>query len=325
MTSSNIDIVRALSETSYLEELPEALLREEAARQPWFMVWRFLLARRTHLLQPENETADLQRAALAAPGRARFKAWMEGQLDRATSRVDEEVAEQSASVEGPTAEDRPKEPSALMEEVQPVVVAEPTPPASDVPETADLVKEPFVEPFVRSFSDWLQQFPMRPPASTEAVQPAVLENQRAAEAAERSMTDLRSLSEGLPEALVWTEEELPDVLAGPSAGPLPMREMIERQRNLRKERSGSASGEKPSEPDITLSEQKEDLPSPSTEKGPTAGQWDRPVTETYAQILLAQGKWSEALTVYELLRLRYPEKSGFFALRIREIQAKHNS
>ena len=44
------------------------------------------------------------------------------------------------------------------------------------------------------------------------------------------------------------------------------------------------------------------------------------VTETLAEIYLKQGLWDKAINAYEVLSLKYPEKSGFFADRIREIK-----
>ena len=46
------------------------------------------------------------------------------------------------------------------------------------------------------------------------------------------------------------------------------------------------------------------------------------VTETLAEIYLKQGLWDKAINAYEVLSLKYPEKSGFFADRKKEIK-KH--
>jgi hypothetical protein len=46
------------------------------------------------------------------------------------------------------------------------------------------------------------------------------------------------------------------------------------------------------------------------------------VTETLAEIYLKQGLWDKSINAYEVLSLKYPEKSSFFADRIREIK-KH--
>jgi len=45
-------------------------------------------------------------------------------------------------------------------------------------------------------------------------------------------------------------------------------------------------------------------------------------TETFAKILLKQGKISEAIAVYQQLRLKYPEKSDYFAALISDIKAR---
>ena len=48
------------------------------------------------------------------------------------------------------------------------------------------------------------------------------------------------------------------------------------------------------------------------------------VTETLAEIYLKQALWDKAINAYEVLSLKYPEKSGFFADRIREIKKQKN-
>ena len=44
------------------------------------------------------------------------------------------------------------------------------------------------------------------------------------------------------------------------------------------------------------------------------------MTETLAQIYLEQKKYSKAIQAYEILILKYPEKSSFFADRIKNIK-----
>jgi hypothetical protein len=46
------------------------------------------------------------------------------------------------------------------------------------------------------------------------------------------------------------------------------------------------------------------------------------ITETFAKILELQKKYPQAIDAYEKLRLKYPEKSSYFALRIEEIKKK---
>ena len=44
------------------------------------------------------------------------------------------------------------------------------------------------------------------------------------------------------------------------------------------------------------------------------------MTETLARIYLEQKKYTKAIKSYEILSLKYPEKSGFFADQIKAIQ-----
>jgi hypothetical protein len=44
------------------------------------------------------------------------------------------------------------------------------------------------------------------------------------------------------------------------------------------------------------------------------------MTETLAQIYLEQKKYTKAIQAYEILILKYPEKSSFFADRIKNIK-----
>jgi hypothetical protein len=45
------------------------------------------------------------------------------------------------------------------------------------------------------------------------------------------------------------------------------------------------------------------------------------MTETLAKVYLAQKNYEKAITSYQVLKLQHPEKSGFFADRIREIES----
>lgn len=49
---------------------------------------------------------------------------------------------------------------------------------------------------------------------------------------------------------------------------------------------------------------------------------DELVTETLAKIFLAQGNLTKTLETYEKLRLKYPEKSDYFAAQIQKLQEK---
>jgi hypothetical protein len=68
-----------------------------------------------------------------------------------------------------------------------------------------------------------------------------------------------------------------------------------------------------------LKPKKDASPAPVSNPMPYAGQ--ALVTETLAQLYFAQGHLALAEEAYEILKLKYPEKSSFFAARIREIKA----
>jgi len=53
--------------------------------------------------------------------------------------------------------------------------------------------------------------------------------------------------------------------------------------------------------------------------------WNLPASETFASILEKQGKFKQAIDVYEKLSLSKPEKSHYFATRISELSLKINN
>ena len=44
------------------------------------------------------------------------------------------------------------------------------------------------------------------------------------------------------------------------------------------------------------------------------------MTETLARVYLEQGKYKKAIQAYKILSLKYPEKSSFFADRIKDVE-----
>lgn len=65
---------------------------------------------------------------------------------------------------------------------------------------------------------------------------------------------------------------------------------------------------------------KHDMPLPSTFYEPSKADNSMLMTETLARVYLEQKKYHKAIQAYEILILKYPEKSSFFADRILDIK-----
>jgi hypothetical protein len=64
---------------------------------------------------------------------------------------------------------------------------------------------------------------------------------------------------------------------------------------------------------------------PEVEIDLSESNWKLPTSETFAMILEKQGKYQQAIEVYQKLSLSKPEKSHYFATRISELSLKINN
>lgn len=83
--------------------------------------------------------------------------------------------------------------------------------------------------------------------------------------------------------------------------------------------------ENPSISPIKETEEKDDFYKKLLNKGQKNKSFEHPVTETLAQLYIEQNKWDKAIMAYEELRLKFPEKSSYFADQIQKIQQLKNS
>jgi hypothetical protein len=67
------------------------------------------------------------------------------------------------------------------------------------------------------------------------------------------------------------------------------------------------------------------IAEPEVEKTEDPAEGITLVTETLARVYIKQGHFKKAIQAYEILRLKYPEKSSFFASRISDIKKLSNS
>ena len=67
------------------------------------------------------------------------------------------------------------------------------------------------------------------------------------------------------------------------------------------------------------------IEEPEIEIDLSESSWNLPTSETFALILEKQGKYQQAIEVYEKLSLSKPEKSHYFATRISELSLKKNN
>ena len=345
-------LLQALRQPEGWRTLPEGWLEEQVRLYPWFAAPRMLLARR----DADTDATTLTSAAVHAFSRARLKAWMTAELDAQLRSLTEGLSgeggsfglateSETAGLEGSiepfvadAAVERESEvlPAVLPEvlpepEVLPAVLPEPEVLPAVLPEPEAVSKgEPNPEPVpdtqpqlaeAKTFGEWLAGYAgsrpglpgTAPDAGPSDTPPFALPNTPIADA-EMPVTagggrlePPPSIAAALPAVF---EPAVSEIGLGGDSQQLDA--LIERQRALRARRFGAvASGDPVSGPAATghvLSDAQ-----------------DPTLTETYAGILAAQGKWAEAEAIYQALSLRYPEKSGFFANLIREIQEKKNA
>gem|GEM_PF-3786572 len=326
-------LLLALRQPEGWQALSEGWLEEQVRLHPWFVAPRMVLARRSAAAGAADASA-LSAAAVHVHSRSRLKAWMQGELDT-------ELRNLTGQLPGEGLE----EPMAAFEQPATPALSEPEAAATDAPERAPAATDelsarasepghsPAVEPdhspgvepddappvrveiapenqpaVSRTFADWLALYSGAGSGygTTRAPEPV-----QASAAAQVHEPPRASESPRAPEPVELPVFEPPPAEIDLGGDFQQLDSLIARQRELRARQLGSRLG---------ASSERENAPS---EQGSSPN--DPRITQTYAGILVAQGKWAEAEAIYQALSLRYPEKSGFFASLIQELQDKKHS
>ncbi len=328
--------MQILRDPDLLRQMPEKWLSDQAVAYPWFALPHYLLARREVIEQPGHEPSHLTTAAVYAFNRARLKSWISGQLDREIQILTAAFPEEADETQIPEAV------LPVIEAALPVIEA--VLPVSEALSEAALPVSEAIEVASRSFSQWLSLYRIPSPEEKVHDSPKTGSSQNPLAREATAHQHPAGSEPGLPargaehDAERGAERDAePGKNRGTGNGSSwraglfegtedigQLGNLIEQQRALRSRRIAPTGGS-PSADERGATAIRN---NPATDQGFAGGNstpgWHFPQTETYAQILVEQGKWVEAEAIYAALRLRHPEKSGFFALRIQEIQQKRN-
>jgi hypothetical protein len=334
-------LLLALRQPEGWQALPEGWLEEQVRLYPWFVAPRMVLARRSAAAGAADASA-LSAAAVHVHSRSRLKAWMQGELDtelrNLTGQLPGEGLEEPMAAFAQPATHAPSEPDAAATDAPdraPAATDELNARASepghspaippDLAQASESGHSPGLEPddappvrveiapenqpaVSRTFADWLALYSGAGSGygTTRAPEPA-----QASAAAPVPEPPRASESPRAPEPVELPVFEPPPAEIDLGGDFQQLDSLIARQRELRARQLGNRLGTS-SERENASFEQRFSPDDPR-------------ITQTYAGILVAQGKWAEAEAIYQALSLRYPEKSGFFASLIQELQDKKHS
>lgn len=299
--------------TDNLTSLSEAELLDRIAASPYVPLYRVLLARKR---REGDETAyrkSLREAALYTPDRVRLY-----EVLHQPEPEPEPVEEAGMPAEALT------EPAILPEAVHPEVRPEPVPASTPEVETEERAEE---APPGRPSGEAPKRKRRKPEKDKgkEADKPKGAKESPAEGLKERLIQTAAARQVSLDEKhtfLEWLDilenpEAAAPVSSGAGAGEDPLaghaasaRYEAELQREM-DAHEAAGTGEQ-------TGGEGEDVQSLAERSvAPSAGL----ATETLAKIMLKQGKIKQALAVYEELRLKYPEKSDYFAALIEDLKA----
>lgn len=312
-------IAQIVEDLSLLHEVAVEELEEVVKQYPYFAMGHVLLLKKYQLVDGQQFDRYLPMAAIHVADRKRLHAFVEAAIPEPAP-ADSTKESESQSQEAETAADE------LM-----AYLSEKTPPAADntptsgiASETENADEEATAEETVPTANETIPpaEAPIEeemPTAETEpASQPEPLETTAnampATESEKHTFGEWLQRFAGTSKAEVtpkqpYTQEEEMSIPQDPAAAG---EAFMARQLQSDQPQDNLITGNNPV--DSEEIEAVEGQAKKSVEMG------DALVTETLAKIFTAQGNRAKAIETYEKLRLKYPEKSDYFAAQIEKLQ-----
>lgn len=292
-----------IKDPSSLEGVAADKLVQSLERYPFFATPRMLLAKHRELKGDPAFQDSVHRAAVYCRSRSRFRDWLEG--EGVVTQGNTELELQDIGPVGPIVQESPEAAAVAMDKVLESGQGDqsPFPPETSARESGQAVGEPsesvdetiekrtqFVDDgSTRSFGAWLasisdksvEEAPEAEAGDNKTVNSeAAVKESLLGGAASKPLADHDS--QAVPRPVAPAEDM--GVLSG----------LIIKQRQKAQELREAAA-------------------SPVNKPPAKTNASNGPQTETYASILAAQGKFDRARAIYEVLSLKNPDKSSYFA------------
>lgn len=315
-------LAHIVKDLSALHDVSVEALEAVVAKYPYFAMGHVLLLKKYQLTDPDQFNRYLPMAAIHVADRKRLHAFVEAEIP-APSMAASPTAPEPIQTEEPV-EDAPQSAAdellAYLDERK-TTTPDQTPQVEEAaePQVEEAAETPQENPTVQNEESVAEQVEIEdePPVEVDS------EPETAPSTIEATATETHTFSEWLQRykkpAAPKEEEAIestatPESLTDPAAAGEAF--MAQQLKSDDLPNDNLITGNNPVAPNEI--EAVEGQAKKSVEMG------DELVTETLAKIFVAQGNQAKALDTYEKLRLKYPEKSDYFAAQIEKLQEKNS-